>query len=412
MSEESVKLKVSGKIYELCPEDQCVIIDKKHYEKLKDQYIFWDPSGYATISIKNNTNNWSKIPLHIHILKNLEGISVHDDHIIHHVNALRFDDRMQNLKVVSYSFNNASANKKTENTTSVYKGVHKNKQQFLTCIRNNGKKVSLGSFINEIDAAKMYDSAYLLIYGTLEGSNSLLTHEEQDEIMNNKECYIKKNKLEKIFLPKYVQLTSEQKYKVRIVKNKLLGKTEAVFDTLEEANEFIKQKLNDTHNNSIPIDIKRNEENIPIIQVNNGRKNQILWALVDEDDYHKLINFTWVLSADGYAQSGQIHMHRYVMGCSPHDNKIVDHINHNRLDNRKSVNLRICTGSLNARNRTKNSGCTSQYIGVHLRKRGYRWIAQISINNKKIQLGTFDTEIEAHYAYEKAYNELVQNDKI
>lgn len=192
MSEKSVKLKVSGKIYELCPEDHCVIIDKKHYEKLKDQYIFWDPSGYATISIKNDINNWLKIPLHIYILKNLEGISVHDNHIIHHVNVLRFDDRMQNLKAVSYSFNNASANKKTENTTSIYKGVYKNKRQFLTCIRNNGKKVNLGSFINEIDAAKMYDRAYLLIYDTLEGSNSLLTQEEHDEITHNKECYIKK----------------------------------------------------------------------------------------------------------------------------------------------------------------------------------------------------------------------------
>lgn len=227
-----------------------------------------------------------------------------------------------------------------------------------------------------------------------------------------KNVILKKNKLEKIFLPKYVQLTSEQKYKVCIVKNRLLGKTEALFNTLEEANEFIKQKLDDAHNDSITTGIKRNEENIPIIQINDNKTNQILWALVDEDDYHKLTNFSWTLSVDGYAQSGQIHMHRYVMGCSPHDNKIVDHINHNRLDNRKSINLRICTGSLNARNRTKNSGCTSQYIGVHLRKGDCKWIAQISVNNKKIQLGVFDTEIEAHHAYEKAYNELVQNDKI
>uniref|UniRef100_A0A6C0BKR2 Uncharacterized protein n=1 Tax=viral metagenome TaxID=1070528 RepID=A0A6C0BKR2_9ZZZZ len=69
MSEETVKLKIPGKIYESCPKDSCIIIDKKYYEQLKDQHILWNPSGYVSISLKISTNNWSKILLHIYIFK-------------------------------------------------------------------------------------------------------------------------------------------------------------------------------------------------------------------------------------------------------------------------------------------------------------------------------------------------------
>jgi formamidopyrimidine-DNA glycosylase len=251
-----------------------------------------------------------------------------------------------------------------------------------------------------------------LIYGTSEGSNSLLTPEEYDEIVCDRDSCIQKYKLSKLFLPTYVHLTDDHHYKVRIVKHKILGKIETVFDTLSEANDFIKQKLTNARNDHKNTNIVRNEEGIPIIPVTNHKTKQILWALVDEDDYDKLTHFKWSLSCDGYAQSCQIHMHRYVMGCSPYDKKLVDHINHNRLDNRKSVNLRVCTFSLNNRNRTKKSGCTSQYIGVSLRKNTGRWVAQMNIAGKKMQLGTFGTEIEAHQAYERAYNELVEKDRI
>jgi hypothetical protein len=68
MSEEAfVKLKVGGKLYRLCPEDGCTIIDKKYYEDLKDQYFLWTQYGYVCISIKNDINEWYKMPLHIYI---------------------------------------------------------------------------------------------------------------------------------------------------------------------------------------------------------------------------------------------------------------------------------------------------------------------------------------------------------
>ena len=57
---------------------------------------------------------------------------------------------------------------------------------------------------------------------------------------------------------------------------------------------------------------------------------------------------------------------------------------------------------------SKRSG-TSNYKGVSsklLKHGGLKWIAQIQVNKKKINLGRFDTELEAHKAYQTKLNEI------
>jgi hypothetical protein len=79
----------------------------------------------------------------------------------------------------------------------------------------------------------------------------------------------------------------------------------------------------------------------------------------------------------------------------------VDHRNRIRNDNRVE-NLQYLTPSENLRKQPKRVGCASPYIGVT--KDGTRWRARARAE-KKVHLGTFDSEEEAARARDKYYRD-------
>jgi hypothetical protein len=102
----------------------------------------------------------------------------------------------------------------------------------------------------------------------------------------------------------------------------------------------------------------------------NGKNS--LEIKIDEKNEH-LLNTKWYLDKDGYAITREgIKMHRIIM--NPPKNMVVDHINHDKLDNREE-NLRIVTRQVNARNRKK-------VTGVFKRNDTGKWQAQIMHNYK------------------------------
>jgi hypothetical protein len=136
-------------------------------------------------------------------------------------------------------------------------------------------------------------------------------------------------------------------------------------------------------------------------------------ATVDDEDYPQLSAYKWhahETSHGFYAhhsvrlETGEyrtIAMHRMVMGLEFGDNRQVDHINHNGLDNRRS-NLRVCTLEQNIRNqRKKRRKATSSFKGVSLHKPG-RWRAVIRANGRQVHLGLFNSEHDAAAAYNAA----------
>lgn len=81
---------------------------------------------------------------------------------------------------------------------------------------------------------------------------------------------------------------------------------------------------------------------------------------------------------------------------------VVDHINDRRDDNRVS-NLRIVT---TRENNTKKSRGTSKYMGVFWCKSSLRWVAEIRIGDKKVNLGYYRNEKNAKNAYNSKRKEV------
>lgn len=135
-------------------------------------------------------------------------------------------------------------------------------------------------------------------------------------------------------------------------------------------------------------------------------------VFVDDDDYNYLNQWKWhVISGSGgvlYAyrqvrvkgtkKFRKLKMHRIIM-----DNPkglVVDHINHNTLDNRKA-NLRVCSNSQNIMNSIKRKKGLSKYKGVTKVKRAncHKYHARIMYNRKSISLGIHIDENSAAIAY-------------
>lgn len=115
--------------------------------------------------------------------------------------------------------------------------------------------------------------------------------------------------------------------------------------------------------------------------------NIIAYALIDIEDINKVKNIKWRLNNNGYVINNSQHdifLHRLILNVDT----FVDHINGNRLDNRK-CNLRICTKQQNKMN-------VPIYKGYYKYKN--KWIAKIKKDGKQVHLGVFYYEEEAQYA--------------
>lgn len=124
-----------------------------------------------------------------------------------------------------------------------------------------------------------------------------------------------------------------------------------------------------------------------------GKKGNGKYAIVDDEDYEKVSRHKWYYGGGGYAVSDfGVHMHRFIM--SPPQDLVIDHINHNRLDNRRS-NLKICTSFENSQNRLH---AKATYGNVYSNKNVTRWYASNMIDGKRIRSKYYDTFEEAQNA--------------
>ena len=138
-----------------------------------------------------------------------------------------------------------------------------------------------------------------------------------------------------------------------------------------------------------------------------GKNGKGKFALVDDEDYKELMQYSWHLHITGYLRTSingcTVYMHRFIL--NPKDGFVIDHISHNKLDNQR-INLRVCTQAQNMANRKRNKIGSSIFKGVSFVKNTQKWYAKITENYKQINLGHFDSELEAAKAYNAKAKEL------
>ena len=125
--------------------------------------------------------------------------------------------------------------------------------------------------------------------------------------------------------------------------------------------------------------------------------------LVDTKDFKLVSNYKWSRTRDGYVirieNKKSILLHRFLL--QPSKNQYIDHINHNKLDNRRKNN-RICTKSQNCMNRKKSNTITSGIVGVGWIAEKNEWRASLTLKGKFINLGYFKNKKDAIRARQQA----------
>jgi len=131
------------------------------------------------------------------------------------------------------------------------------------------------------------------------------------------------------------------------------------------------------------------------------------FSTVDDVDFALLSKRNWHRNVGGYVVSRNVYMHALVNKTSKGFH--TDHINRDKLDNRKK-NLRTVTSGRNLLNSktyvTNTSGCR----GVHFYKRHGKWTAYINVSDvrgKRFFLGYFDSKKEAISARKNAEKQFI-----
>jgi hypothetical protein len=145
------------------------------------------------------------------------------------------------------------------------------------------------------------------------------------------------------------------------------------------------------------------------IQLNDG--SVIIIDAIDADDY--MLHPKWVahkktsgvyagrfvkpfINRRGTGQHLHVLIFERVLGRKMQGKEKVDHIDGNTLNCRRS-NLRLATNQQNTRNSRLSKANKTGYKGVMVLQG--RWVAKITVDAKSIQLGRFETAIDAAIAY-------------
>lgn len=141
----------------------------------------------------------------------------------------------------------------------------------------------------------------------------------------------------------------------------------------------------------------RVDGDVAYILISNG-----LESMIDAADVHIVEGWNWTAdqsrSGSFYVSGRGGKLHHFL---APNGPGLVDHIDRNTLNNRRS-NLRRVTAQENCWNRGKSRRNRSGFKGVCFRRDRGTWLASIRVSGILNKLGTFKTAEQAAFAYDMA----------
>lgn len=135
----------------------------------------------------------------------------------------------------------------------------------------------------------------------------------------------------------------------------------------------------------------------------NRKQEKVAETIIDTEDLERCKPIKWHLR-DGYV-IGPIPLAWFLKGKKKYEKCIVDHIDANPLNNKKS-NLQLITIQQNQYKKSMQRNNTSGYRGVYYLKGNKKWKASVNYNYKQYYVGEYNTPEEAALAYNKKANEL------
>jgi hypothetical protein len=147
------------------------MVDPEDYERLAKYrwHLSKSPTGsYAARWQRIRPGGYRK-----KIWMHREVIDIPEHMLCDHVNGNGLDNRATNLRPATVSQNLCNRPKTKAKTRSKYKGLEweKIQRKWKVRIQCNGRKIYLGSFSNEIDAARAYDEKAKALFGQFASLN-------------------------------------------------------------------------------------------------------------------------------------------------------------------------------------------------------------------------------------------------
>lgn len=390
---------IRNKAKKIVAYSKCSIED---YDVLNKLRWFFNKQLYPQTYYKGKT-----IPMHRFIFLIIKNTKIDAFDVVDHINNDKLDNQRCNLRLCTQKNNLLNRKKRKDAISSDLYGVglYKDCNTFFARGRINNKTINIGSSDYEEDAGMMYDiwclnqndSKYRKLNfpqyqeGYLNGTIVPRANAKRTKTSN----YIGVSNSNEMFTAStsingtiYKLLKSDNElmcayaYDDFVVQNKLDR-------NLNFPNRYPDYEKTFTKTQMIILDTRT----CKLICQNDTTAN----IIIDLEDYDKIKHFTICsVKSSGYASFNSKNissmLHRFLMNAKAYD--IIDHINGNKQDNRKS-NLRLSNLKLNAQNRTKSANTTSKYVGVSRDKRVRQSFRASVTNNFKRHAKTFSCEEHA-----------------